>query len=71
MICFSDWLPDPEDQLIVGRSMITISISNTALNFSLVLCIGLWGVLLSFKKYWRRLRRFFNPNYMRPFVPIN
>ena len=58
-------MPDEQTKVLAGWSMIFFAVINTIFNFSIVLREGLRGMRLLCVKWYRRFRRWLDPEFMR------
>jgi hypothetical protein len=64
-VFFTDFVPDPNMQYGLGYSMVTFISVLIFVNLLLIFWFGSKSVKFIFIKYYRRVRRFFDPNFMK------
>ena len=66
-ICFfTEFMPDKDMKVLMGWSMIYLTAINSSFNFALIFYAGFRGIRLVVVKWYRRFRRFVDPDYMKP-----
>ena len=63
---YTDLMPTRQDQFKVGWSMILVMVVNAACNIMVVVKLAVWYTYLILVKFYRRLRRCINKDYMQP-----
>ena len=58
-------MPNEDRKINMGWSMIYLTVINTILNFIVILAAGICSIKLIIVKWYRRMRRFFDPSFMR------